>query len=101
MNLFILGLVPDIVGVFILTLVAIIDYPHHRNYGQPLSKRFWWIGWKPLFKIHPPSEKPKWKIKWNHRIVRYWVIPPKYQWNIIGFVCILVGFILQLIFYLK
>ena len=99
-NLAVSGLVFDIIGVFILTLVTIFDYPHQRVYGQPLGKRYWWMGWNPLFKIHPTSAKSKWKVKWNHMIVREGIIPPKYQWNIIGFMLVLAGFILQLKFYL-
>jgi len=101
MNLGVLGLIYNIVGVFILTLVAIIDYPHQRVYGQPINKRYHWMGWNPIFKIHPPSEKAKWMIKWKHKVVRFAFIPPKHQWDIIGFLFILVGFLLQLSFYLN
>ena len=102
MNLVILGLMFDIVGVLILTLVAIIDYPHQRIFQEKeWWKRYWWQGWRPLFKVHPPNEKPKWRFKWNCFVVRYGPIPPKHQWNIIGFLFVLVGFILQLKFYLN
>ncbi len=44
-NLAIFGLIFDIIGVFILTLVAIIDYPHHRIFNQKeWWKRYWWQG---------------------------------------------------------
>ncbi len=102
MNIIILGLILDIVGIFILTLVAIFDYPHQRVYGKNnWLKRYYWIGWRPFLRISPPSEKPYWKIKWNHMVIVYGPIPPKHQWNIIGFLCILIGFLLQLKFYLS
>jgi|SRR3989344_1358567 len=96
-TLLVLGLIFDIIGVFILTLVAIIDYPHQRIYGEKeWWKRYWWEGWRPIFKVSPPNEKARWKIKLDSMVVRYGFIPPKHQWNIIGFLCVLVGFILQL-----
>ena len=102
MNPAILGLIFDIIGVFILTLVAIVDFPHQRIFNQKeWRKRYWWMGWKPIFKIRPPSEKAYWKIKLKHWVVRYGFIPPKYQWNIVGLLCILGGFLLQLKFYLS
>ncbi len=101
-DLMILGLIFDIFGVFILTLVAIIDYPHRREFGEKDSrKRYSWSGWCPIFKIEPSSEKPKWMVKWTHTVVRYGILPPKYQGNIAGFLCILVGFIFQLKSYLS
>ncbi|MBS3081125.1 hypothetical protein J4221_06650 [Candidatus Pacearchaeota archaeon] len=102
MNLAVLGLIFDIVGVFILTLVAIIDYPHQRIFNEKeWWKRYWWQGWRPIFKIRPPNEKARWKIKMNSMVVRYGFIPPKHQWNIIGFLFVLTGFLLQLWFYLS
>ena len=101
-NLVVLGLVLDIIGVFILTLVAIVDYPHQRIFGEKKWwKRYWWLGWRPFLKIRHPSGKVERKIKWNYKVVVYGIIPPKHQWNIIGFLCVLVGFILQLKFYLS
>ena len=101
MNLVILGLIFDIVGVLILTLVAIINYPHTKIYNEKdWRKRYWWQGWRPLFKVRPPKEKETWMIKPKHFVVRYGPIPPKHQWNIIGFLLVLIGFILQLKFYL-
>ena len=98
MNLVILGLIFDIVGAFILTLVAIIDYPHQRIYGEKQWwKRYWWQGWRPIYRN---TKTLKWKIKLNSMVVRYGFIPPKHQWNIIGFLFILAGFILQLRGYL-
>jgi hypothetical protein len=99
MNLLILGLVYDVIGVFILTLVAILDPPHQRCYDEKgLGKRYWWSGWRPIYR---DTKTLKWKIKLDSIVVRHGAIPPKYQWNIIGFVFILFGFIFQLKFYLS
>ena len=102
MEIIVWGLIFDIFGVFILTLVAIIDYPHQRVHGEDKWwKRYWWLGWRPIFKVRPPNEKPKWRIRPKHKAVRYGFIPPKYVWNIVGFTLILTGFLLQLMFYLR
>lgn len=99
MTLGVLGLIFDIVGAFILTLVAIFDYPHHRIFGEKeWWKRYWWQGWRPIWRN---TQTLKWETKWNHTAVRYGVIPPNHQWNIIGFLYILFGFLLQLMDYLR
>lgn len=99
MNLGVLGLIFDIVGVLILTLVAIVDYPHQRIFNQKeWWKRYWWQGWRPFYKN---TQTLKWKMKLNSMVVRYGFIPPKHQWDIIGFLFVLAGFILQLKFYLS
>lgn len=102
MNLVVLGLIFDIVGVLIFTLVANFNYPHQRIFGgKEWSKRYWWQGWKPIFKIRPPSGKAYWRIKWTHKVPRHGIIPPKHQWNIVGFLYVLIGFLLLItsIFY--
>jgi len=102
MDIMISALILEITGAFILTLVAIFDYPHTRIYEKKRWwERYWWSGWRPIFRVRPPNEKARWRLKWNSFIVRYGFIPPKHQWNIIGFLCILAGFILQIKFYLN
>jgi len=102
MNLVVLGLSLDIVGVLVLTLVAIFDYPHRRIFGREVWwQRYWWEGWRPIFRISPPSGKSYWIVKWKHKVVRYGFIPPKHQWNLVGFLFVLMGFLLQIKFYLS
>lgn len=97
-NLVVSGLILDIVGVLILTLVALFDYHHQRIFNQKeWWNRYWWHGWRPIYRNTKTLE---WKIKWNRIVVVHWFIPPKHQWNIIGFLLVLTGFILQLKFYL-
>lgn len=99
MNLTILGLIFELVGVFILTLVAIFDYPHQRIFEEKeWWKRYWWSGWRPFYKN---TQTLKWVTKWNHKPVVYGMLPPKYKLELIGLLFILGGFALQLIFYLK
>jgi len=97
MNLIILGLILDIVGVLILTLMAIINYPHQRIGQKEWWKKYWWQGWKPISKISPPSGKPHYKIKWTHKVPREGFIPPNHKGNIAGFLFILFGFLFQII----
>jgi len=98
MNLVILGLILDIMGVSILVFVTIWSPWHQRIFREKKRwKRYYWSSWRPLYKN---TKTLKWKIKWSRKILVYGVIPPTYQLNIIGFLCILLGFILQLIFFL-
>ena len=99
METVVLGLILDIVGVLILVIMSILN-PWHRKredlkFGE---KRYYWEGWRPLYKN---TKTLKWKIKWNRIILIDGFIPPKYKGDIIGFTFILIGFILQLKFYLS
>lgn len=98
MNLVIYGLIFDIVGVAILTIVAIWN-PHYTIIGgekEWWKKYSWWI-WSPIYRN---TETLEWKINWNRMEFKKGLIPPKHKGNILGFLFILLGFILQLIFYL-
>lgn len=102
MEIVVLGLIFDIIGVLILVGVSVWNpFYQRREDLKWWKKRYWWHGWRPIFKIHPPSGKTKWKIKLNHIVIIHGFIPQKHKGNIIGFLCILVGFILQLKFYLS
>jgi hypothetical protein len=97
MNLIVLGLIYDLVGVFILVLVTLFGTWHQKTYREKWTRRYYWHGWCPIFRINPPSGKKEWRIKWTRIILRYECIPPKHQWNLIGFFYILIGFSLQII----
>ncbi len=93
-----LGLVFDIIGVIILTLVSIIDYSHQRIYGEKeWWKKYWWMGRVPIYR---DTKTFRLKIKLNRKIVIYGFIPPKIHWETIGLIFILIGFFLQLMIYL-
>ena len=101
MNLVVLGFFSEFIGIVVVTFLAIFDYPHHRIHGEKeWWKRFWWESWRPIFKIHPPSGKSYWMVKWDSIIIRNGIIPPKYKLNIVGFLFILIGLLLQLKVYL-
>lgn len=101
MNLIVLGLILDFIGVSILILVTLFGKGHQKNYVNHWAKRYWWLGWRPIFKVRPPLEKARWMIKWKNKVVRYGFIPPKHLWNSIGFAIIGFGFLLQIIGNLK
>ncbi|MBI2630520.1 hypothetical protein HYW76_05455 [Candidatus Pacearchaeota archaeon] len=98
MNLGVLGLILDIIGVFIITITEIVNPHYGKTYGQPLRKTYWWNGWRPFYKN---TQTLKWVTKWNHKPVVEGMLPPKYKLEIIGLLFILIGFVLQLIFYLS
>lgn len=98
MNLAIFGLILDIIGVFVITITEIINPHFGKIYDQPLRKTYWWNGWRPFYKN---TQTLKWVTKWNHRPVVFWIMPPKYIWEAIGLLFILIGFVLQLIYYLN
>ena len=93
----VLGLIFNFVGAFVLILVSLFGKWHQKNYANHWTKRYWWEGWRPIFKVRPPNEKSRWVIKWNHKVPRYEFIPPKHLWNSIGFLFITIGFFLQLL----
>ncbi len=96
MNFIVLGLIFDMIGVSILTLVAIIDYQHQRVRQRDWWKRYWWMGWCPIWRN---TQTLKWEIKWKHKVVREGLIPPNHQWNFVGLLFILIGFFLQILGY--
>lgn len=49
-NLAVLGLILDIIGVFIITITEIVNPRFGKIYGQPLRKTYWWNGWRPFYK---------------------------------------------------
>lgn len=95
MNLEFLGIVYNISGAFILLLVSIFGVHHQRiHHKEKWSKRYYWLGWRPIYKN---TQTLKWVINLKGKIVKYGLIPPKYQWSIVGFLLIFLGFIAQLI----
>jgi len=98
MNLGILGLIFDIMGVLIVTLTEIVNPRYGKIHNQSLKKTYWWNGWRPFYKN---TQTLKWKMKLNRKPIVYGIIPPKYKLEFFGLILILVGFILQILFYLS
>jgi len=97
MNQVAFGLILDMIGISILTITTIIN-PWHGKYNLPFwKKRYYWNGWRPLYKN---TKTKKWVLKLNHVPLVFGWIPPKHKLEIIGFVFILVGFWFQLKFYI-
>jgi len=98
MNLVIMGLALDILGVFIITITEIVNPRFGKIYGQPLKKTYWWNGWRPVYRN---TKTLRLVLKWNHKPVVEGMLPPKYKFELIGLGLIIAGFILQLIFYIR
>ena len=99
MNLIVLGLILDIIGVLILVIMSIFNPWHQKREDLKFwQKRYYWHSWIPLYKN---TKTLKWKIKWNRIVLVYGFIPPKYKGDIMGFTFILIAFVLQLKFYLS
>jgi len=99
MNLLMWGLILDILGVFIITITTIKNPWHSRREDLKWwnKKRYCWNGWRPFYKN---TKTLKWAIRWNRKPIVDGIIPLKYKLDIIGLLLILIGFVLQLIFYL-
>jgi hypothetical protein len=97
MDLITLGIIAIAIGALILLLNNLFTGWHQKDYSQPWYKRYYWNGWRPLIKISPPSGKIEWKVRLTRKVLVYGPISPKYFWEIIGFLSILIGTILQII----
>lgn len=97
MNLVIYGLILDIIGVLILAIVSIFN-PHYwkREDLKFWQKRYSWHTWRPIYRN---TETLKLVIKLNHTPIIKGYIPLKRKIELIGLTSILIGFVLQLIFY--
>lgn len=98
MNFGLIGLILMVLGAFVLCFNNLFTGFHQRVYRQKWNKRYWWIGWRPFYKN---SQTLKWQINWNHRVVVEGFFPPKYFLEILGFLLILSGTILQILHYFK
>ena len=92
------GLIADILGVITLSLVAIIN-PH----SQRIRMRGWWrrYEWWELSPLYKDTETKKWKINFRRKVPRYWILSPSQQWNVVGVLLVVVGFLLQISYYLS
>ncbi len=95
-NTAITGLIFTLIGALILFLNTIFGKWHQKDHSKHWTKRYYWEGRRPIFKVHPPNEKAKWRIKWYHIVLVEGFMPPKYFWELIGFLFILIGVILQI-----
>ena len=53
----VLGLIFNFVGAFVLILGSPFVKWHQKNHANHWTKRYWWEGWRPIFKVRPPNEK--------------------------------------------
>ena len=99
-NLIVLGLIFELVGALLIVLGTIAGPRHSKQFGREWWKRYYWIGWRPILRIRPPSEKSYWMIKPKHTGLRFGVIPPQHLRSIIGSILLLIGVMLQITIYL-
>jgi len=92
-TLTITGLIFTLIGASILFLNTIFGTRHQKIYTNSWKKRYWWMGWRPLYKN---TKTLGWKLNPKRKVIVYGFIPPKYSWELIGFLFILTGVILQI-----
>ncbi|MCL5018174.1 MAG: hypothetical protein M1416_00190 [Candidatus Pacearchaeota archaeon] len=97
MNLAILGLIFDIVGVFLLAVISIIN-PHYwkREDLKFRQKRYSWHAWRPIYR---DTKTLKLEINLKRMKIIDGFIPPKRKVELIGLIFIFIGFLLQLAYY--
>lgn len=93
MEIVILGLILDIAGVFLLLMASLFGHHYSKRLDVKWYKRYSYMWWtldfrkgKPLFRKCSRFDCP---------------FSPSHYMNMVGFLCILVGFSLQLKFYLS
>ena len=91
MDLVILGLIFDFFGGLILIIINFLGMSYQKTYTAKWTKRYWWMGWKLIFTF--PQKLRKRNMEG--------FIPPKHMWNLIGFLFITIGFLIQIIGSLK
>ena len=89
MDLIIVGLILDILGVFLLLMASLFGHHYSKNLIVPWHKRYSYMWWtldfrkdKPLFRKCSHFERP---------------FSPSHYMNMLGFLSVLVGFMLQII----
>ncbi len=91
-NLVVLGLILNLIGVFLLLIASLFGHHYSKGLQEKWSKRYsyWW------FTRDKRKGKPPFRI-----VSRRGPFSPSHYMNIFGFLFILVGFALQLKFYLS
>ena len=98
-NLGILGLIFDILGVLIIIFTEIINpfYGRREDVKWWSGKKYWWNAWRPFYKN---TQTLKWVTKWNHKPGVEGIIPPKYKLEFFGILLIIIGFILHILLFI-
>ncbi len=88
MNIIVYGLILDLVGVFFLLIASLFGHHYSKNLIVPWYKRYsyTWLTLdfrkgKPLFRKYSRFDCP---------------FSPSHYMNMFGFLCILIGFVLQI-----
>ena len=67
---------------------------YEKNHQKTWDKCYSWYSWRPFYKN---TETHKWMMKLDHKIIVDGFLPPKDKLEILGFLLILIGTILQII----
>ncbi len=89
MSFMVLGLIFDLMGVFILILVAFLNPRYQKTHTEKWTTRYWWNG---FFISKEPRKSIFPKIRMG---IKRGCVPPRHQWNLVGFIYIVIGFFLQ------
>jgi len=97
-NLVILGLIFDIIGVFLLAIISIFN-PHYwkRHDLKFRQKKYSWHAWRPIYRN---TKTLKLEIRLKRMKIIDGFIPPKHKVELVGLTLIFSGFLLQLAYYL-
>lgn len=93
-----IGIILTVIGALTFLLNNTVTGWHQRVHGRKWNERFYWMSWKPIIGIKQPTGRKKVRIKIKHKALVYGMIPPKYKLEITGFLLILTGAILQMIY---
>lgn len=96
-NLNIWSIIIGVLGALVLLLNNLFTGWHQKTLTNPWTKRYWWQGRRPFYKN---TQTLKWHFKWTRIVIVEGFIPPKYFWEIVGFLLILAGAIFQIIEFL-
>ena len=93
-NLILLGLILNFIGSSVLVFVSFFVGWYQKTHINSWRKKYWWMGWRPFYQ---DTKTMKWKVKWSRVVIVDGFIPPRHLWNLIGFLFISIGFLLQII----
>ncbi len=85
----------QILSTLIFVLTSNSSIPHGKYEFPFWKKRYWWNGWKPIYKN---TETLKWVIDLNHKCLIEGRMPPKHKMNWLAFLLFLEGILLQTLF---
>ncbi|MEK6916050.1 MAG: hypothetical protein AABW89_05925 [Nanoarchaeota archaeon] len=91
-----IGLLMNFIGFLIMFGATFFGSWYNKDLSKKWYECYYWSGWRPFLRItNPETGEVKWKVKWKYVRSVEGAIPPKYMWDIIGALYVVVGFLLQ------